>query len=560
MKKLSVLVGLSLILLASCTQQKPKKEGLEIIWEQGKLPFWQFLKGLSLTYDEKVGVREGRNFNTYGKVTLINHHKQTVRIRSLKDIMWAFPDYYLPIGSVGSSLHPYPMIRLKTQKLSPGDTLRLYLVFRQKEKAYFEKCDISLPVDSIDYSLKYHIIDGKQSKKDSSAFLNFRLIKTKKGEFELKTITKGAEQSSSNKPKVKKTKLSKNSLKQDFDDFLAKFPSISLKKVYDLPQIAKQNIPPDSTQTITDVYMRRFVRRNLKLYGRLDDTLTNFVKKKTLLRLSGQYVGKLDYPNKNQMTVVLVKLFDSNNYYTTKIQAYQLLCFFDTKTGQAIGHDLVTGHKNRAYFQDFQSRLHLINDQLVVEKTTSGEDFLCRGQKYQVYVGKYLGYKRLKKTSIEALTLPLKGVKKTIQGVDYQTYCNSQIGYCVDIPFKVFTYATYTGEEMPSEHFVSKDQQSLLMIKKKRFYYEDSLGRPDYQAYFKYHGYSKSPSDTINRLIKSRLYKDYCEFMVFSNNGLAFWEGHFFRKKHIIRVRLWYPQRQRLRYEKIARQIIKSFK
>ncbi|HAS44658.1 MAG TPA: hypothetical protein DCS93_29540 [Microscillaceae bacterium] len=560
MKKLVVLLGLSLIIFASCTPQKPKKEGLEIIWEQGKLPFWQFLKGLSLTYDEKVGVRQ-MGFNAYGKVTLVNHHSQPIQFESLKEIMRAHPTQYLPDGSILVSTHPYPSIRWTKQRLVPEDTLHLYLIFEAEMRIARDSKRTWRP-DSIDHSFHYKLVRGNVNKQDSSIMLNLILKREAIEHYKMIVKTREDKQCETEKTKTRKPKLSSNPLKKDFTDFLEKFPVIHLNKTYDLPQITKRNAPPDSSQIINSIYMRRFVRRAIRLYSVDEDTVTNFVKEGTLLRLSGLYVGRLNYSSgdQNQMTTVLVKLFDPDNYYTTKIHAYQLLCFFDTNTGEALGYDLVTGHKNAKYFQDFQSRLHLINHQLVVEKTASGEDFLCRGQKYRVNVGKYLGYKRLKKSSIEALTLPLKEAKKTIQGVDYQTYCNSQIGYCVDVPFKVFTYATYTGEEIPSEHFVSKDQQSLLMIKKKRFYYEDSLGRPDYQAYFKYHGYSKSPSDTINRLIKSRLYKDYCEFVVFRNNGLAFREVHFFRKKHIIRVLLWYPQRQRPRYEKIARQIIKSFK
>ncbi len=554
MKNLGILLGLSLILFMGCIPQNAKKEGLEVTWEQGKLPFWQFLKKLPLTYDEKVGIRQSREFDSYGEVTLVNHYKDTLRIYPLKKIITAMPHYYLPNGIMTSSLNPYPMIGLKKEQLPPGDTLHLYLIFRQKEKVSISKCEVSLPVDSIDYSFYYQIKQGEEQKKDSSAFCLFRLRKVAKGRFDLKVITKDERQFWLDKPKVIKPKPSPKSLKQDFDSFLAKFPEIPLSVTYDPPQITMKNIPPDSAQIINSTYMRRFVRRSLRVYEGSEDTLTSFVKKDTLLWLSGQYMGRLKHPQDDGMAVVMVKLFDPNNYYTTKIHAYQLLCFFDRKTGEALGYDLITGYKNKKYFQDIQSRLHVVNNQLVVEKIALGEDFLCKGQRYQVYLEKYFKHQRLRKTWLETDALLMKSKEKNIDGVAYQTDCHPKMGYCVDIPFRVFIYATRAGKGIPAESFVSKDQQSLLEIRKIQFQLEDSLGKPDYQTYF------KSVLGSSRKLIRSHLYKNYCEFLEFRSDGIALWEGHFFRKEQVIRMRLWFPQHQRLRYDKIVRQMIKSFK
>ena len=175
---------------------------------------------------------------------------------------------------------------------------------------------------------------------------------------------------------------------------------------------------------------------------------------------------------------------------------------------------------------------------------------------------KYNNGNGLEKKAIASVTLPLKGERQTIQEVDYQTYCNTNIDYCIDFPFKVFTYATRSGEDFPLEYFVSNDQQATLFIDEQRYHHTDESGRPDLSGYFssKKRYYTDPYFDTVYQVTKMRLYKNYCEFAGFKSNGLAFREIHFLKDKYIVRISFWFIRSQKSLYDKIAQQIIKSFK
>ena len=105
-----------------------------------------------MTYDEKVGVR-GEGFDAYGEVKLVNHHNQTLWFGGLKDILGANPTYYYLGKSHFGSFHPYPAIKGRVYEVSPGDTVRLYVVFNSKIREYA----LEIPVDSIEYSFDYRL-------------------------------------------------------------------------------------------------------------------------------------------------------------------------------------------------------------------------------------------------------------------------------------------------------------------------------------------------------------------------------------------------------------------
>ena len=515
-----------------------EKTGLEIVWQESKQPFWTFLKQLSFPYDNKVSLFEKQKYNAYGKVTLINHHSSTIKFNTFQEILTAKDSYNLPpCGRMPEYYQRIPKNLSKQQQLLPGDTAHFYLIFRRT----YESSNAVFQPDSINHWFSYKLEHHQKNNADSTVQLNLMLKKTPRRTYvmRVKTVSKTPAQTTENI--IPANPWSTAPLSEDFVDFAAHFPTLNFQHGYDPPVLSKKNIPPDSSALIAPDYMRRFIRRNLTTYRNPEDSLVNFVTKEELLKLSGQYVGKINHPNDHRISVLLTRLIDPTHYYTTQKHAYYILSYYKTATGDGLGYDLIGGFRTDTLQNSFQGRLHLKNQQLIIERTFY-ERHQNYGQKYTVSIGQDPKKTLSKKTSTD-VTLLLTGEVKIKHGVKYKEYCDKRMGYCVDLPYNILTCATRTIIEGKQEEFISKNGQLVMAV------YREEI-TPDTNAY--------QSSDSSSR--KGHL--DKALFTSFSSqeNGIITYEKRITRQASVTRMWLVYPVTHKQRYAKIVQNISTTFR
>lgn len=553
---------LGLVCGFGCSQKTPlQKETVTVSWQHGALSFDEFLRSMPMSYEAKIRIKGGGNYNAYGKVTVVNHHAKPIVIRGQKPLIQFTNNYYLPNNEGYSSRFHTPWWGQKQDvEVLPNDSLQFYLVFTQevndKQPKFF--------VDSLDYVLHYRLMPATKeaNKKDQNKYVELVLKREPDGSYSMhpKAEAKEKEEDETNTSAITVTKKLQ---KEAFADFVAHFPELTIKESHKKTCFPHENHLPDSNELIKEIYMKQFVNRCLNAYDEGEDSLHHFVKlKTTLFGLQGQYLGKIPYPDAN-VTVLLVRLFDPAYFYTSYKRNYNLLCFFDSQTGDALGYDIVSGVLKKSHeSHHFGGRLHLKNQQLIVEQT-SGYDTLpnrYHGQIYRLHTKAYKGNLYLRKT---LSTIALEGETKKIGGVAYRKYCNTEIGYCVDLPSQIFVYNNRRTDEYLSlgEHFISQDQQSFLSVIQKKWF-PDRYGKThpvDLPTYYASERNNFQSNDHLTHH-RSKLGKDFCAFEYTIIKQICIYEQHIVNAQGITTLNLTYPISQRWRYVPIIRQLERTFR
>lgn len=559
---------LSLVCAFGCSQKMPPiKETVTVNWQQGTLSFNEFLRSLAMPYDGKAKIKGSGDYNAYGTITLVNHHATPIIIRGQKPLVRFTNNYYSSQGNQLSWLHTPWWGQSQDTLVLPNDSLQFYLVFTQEAKAN-EGCPTTkprmVPVDSVDYSLHYRLIPATDSvkKKDQRKSLDLVLKREKEGSYSLHPKTEYKEVATNTQGIVFNTQ----SQKAAFDDFVAHFPPLSLKDIHKVTRFPEENHLPDSSAIIKEIYLKQFVNRCLNAYDKGEDALQHFVKSKTILfKFQGQYIGKLPYPEAHT-TALLVRLSDPAYYYTGYQHSYYVLCFFDSQTGDALGYDIVAGVRRQSHDRHyFGGRLHLQNQQLIVEQTSMYDSVPNRyhGQTYRLQTKKYQDNLYLKKTSKTLPTIAFKGKAKEIKGVTYGKYCNAEMGYCVDLPSKIFVYNTSKTYEYisSSDDFISKDQSSSLSVTHEQWAV-DRYGKTHPRSLVDYFNDEKKQYKSYNHLTHRRytMGKGFCAFEYIIQNQVCIYEQHMVSAHGITTLKLAYPIQQKRRYAPIIKQLKQSFR
>lgn len=167
--------------------KKKIKDSVEFKWEQGVRPFNEFLGTLEISEKEKKYLISCR-YDSYGKITLINHHHSTISFFALKNMLSVSQTYHIATdegGIASTSLHEpiRDLFPLRRQALASGESMTFYLICKRFELADGYIPESLSPVDSIRNGFLYRIGNSKNYRRDSLVTSAIFLKKKKSGDF-----------------------------------------------------------------------------------------------------------------------------------------------------------------------------------------------------------------------------------------------------------------------------------------------------------------------------------------------------------------------------------------
>lgn len=355
---------------------------------------------------------------------------------------------------------------------------------------------------------------------------------------------------------IPKTIIKGDQPNQAFLKFSNSLELFEPKKAIDYPPSEWGRIYVDTSSRIAETDLNRFIRPNFKKYQNTTDSLISFVKKEDLLRIPGYMIGRVKHQNEQQVTIILLFLQTETLAVTHK---HFVLSYHSSKSGKPLGYDLLSGtvispQAIKSYFGRWGVRKQgvLINRSVYITQKRH-----YNSQKYKVIFNKGIARKEASRNKEEIL-YSLQGSPKTINGVQYRRHCDSDVGYCVDFPYQLFTFSMRRALLGIDEEFESEDGRAKLVFYRSMpsllDHYLDKEGRFDWQKYFTVS--KKITEESVKKLTYTYLNDDYFVLSGIQKDGRIFYEKHV-GETHFSLV---YPKTQKAVYDKVVEQLGKSFR
>ncbi|HAS40346.1 MAG TPA: hypothetical protein DCS93_07695 [Microscillaceae bacterium] len=349
---------------------------------------------------------------------------------------------------------------------------------------------------------------------------------------------------------IAETSTKRQSIDSAFIQLRDYYREFDPKEVLDYPSTEWSKIYVDEEKRLVNEEAKRLLKANIEQYNNPQDSLITFVKKSDLLRASIYPVGRLNYSQKQKVTILLSFLKTETKAFTQK---HYLLSYFSSVSGQPLGYDLLAGVVNHtaAYY----GRWGIRNQQIWINRfglKKPGGNF--KAQKYKVAFNQTLV--KQPRASEERL-FTLLGTPKNIQGVKYRFHSDVKAGYSIGFPYEVFTYSARTAAKGVSEDFVSKDQQAYLTFYRTysiKTTFVDQQGQVDWKKYFNSH--KQAASTNGSQLTYSHFGKNYFVLSGIRKDGRIFYEKH----QDNIHFSLVYPKAQKTTYDGIVAHLVQTFR
>ncbi len=333
-------------------------------------------------------------------------------------------------------------------------------------------------------------------------------------------------------------------------------PTIKLPQAIDYPATEWGKIEMNGPRATDDAEIKGLIATNFKQYHYAKDSLVAFVKQADLQHALVYPIGKVKYHHAQQVTILLLFLQTTTPALSQK---HYVLSYHHRKTGQPLGYDLLAGmvrspRQHRQYYGRWGIQKHQVwINRFCFKNPDSG---LRQAQKYKVIFNQTTKPQSRPRAQPERL-YALSGTSKEVQGIRYRRHCDEKVGYCVSLPYEVFTYSARTAELGISEDFVSGDQQATLLFYRdvsNEATFRNSEGQFDQKRYFNIS--KKTMAEDGHQLTYTYYHQNYFVLSGIRRDGRIFYEKHC-GATHFALV---YPAAQKAKYDKIVTQISKHFR